>query len=232
MSANAPKRVIPYSDFDMRSVKYNSKNGVEVNYFNKDTGRHENPSDAKNAPHPDFLNALKALAPHVVHILGLQKGWDHSREHISFQDKEEALQAAVRGAKEADESFTVSGIRLSGEGKNASAKITGSLKCLSGATGLSSPLINFQNTALGIEQTIEKLCEKVKEETYSFLFTGKVAAKQEEMDFDEGSDPDVDQPIKNTRKGGGKNKAKNKQLDVEEEAAKAENNEEGSDALV
>lgn len=225
MSGNTEKRAIPYSDFDMTSVKYNSKSGLVVAYTDKDTGRKQNPTDDKNSPSPDFLNALKELAPHVVHILGLQRGWDYARENLSFQDQEEQLKGATKGGKDADEMFTVSGIRLAGEGKNASVKITGSLKCLSGATGMATPLINFQNTALGIEQTIQELCEKVKSETYNFLFLGKVAAKQEKIEFDEASDPDVDQPIKN-----GKNKDKNKkQLDLEEEANKATK---GDDALV
>jgi hypothetical protein len=207
------KRVIPYSDFDMVSVKYSPKTGLDVVYFNKATGRRENPSDDKHKPHPDLLEALKALAPHVAHILGLQDGWDYARENL--KDNSDLLRGAMSGANEADGRFTVSGIRFAGSGKNASVKITGSLKCKTGAVGMASPLINFQSNAMAIEQTIQALCEKVKEEVFNFVITGKEDAKQEEIDFNSANDPDIDQPIKNK---GGRTK---KQLRVDEEAEKA-----------
>lgn len=208
------RRAIPYSDFEMTSVKYAPKTGVVVAYLDKSTGRHQNPSDDKNKPHPDFHAALKALAPHVVHILGLQRGYDLAREEL--RDNDEALNKAVKGAKDADGSFTVSGIRFAGEGKNASVKITGSLKCLTGAVGMASPLINFQSNAMAIEKTIEALCEKVKAETFSFLFTGKVDAEQTAMKFGDPNDPDKDPPIHK------KKLSKAEQLRVDKEAEKAE----------
>lgn len=213
--SNNQKRVIPYADFDLLKVKYNSKEGIEAVYFDKSTGRKNTVKDSDHQPHPHFFESLKELAPHVVHVLGLQRGWDVAREEL--RDNSEGLQKAMQGAKEADKSFTVSGIAFSGEGKNASVKITGSLKCLTGAVGMASPLINFQNNALAIEQTVQALCEKVKEETYNFIYCGKVDSKQEEMEFDEASDPDKDQPIKGTSK-----KPKGKQLDIEKEAEKLE----------
>lgn len=210
----AEKRALIYDEFELHKVKYNSKTGMEIDYFEKGDRKDSVTVKSDTAPHPDLLNALKKLAPHAAYILGLQRGWDYSRENL--KDDDELLKGATQGAKAADETFTVSGARLAGEGKNAGVKITGSLKCLTGATGMAIPLILFENTALGIEKTVQQICEEIEREVYLYLFSDKVAAKQEKLALEEGAEPG-DTKAK-------KRKVRGVQTDLAVEAEKAEAN--------
>lgn len=180
------KRALNYEEFDLHKLK-NSGGNLQIVYFEKSGTKDSITVDSENTPHPDLTDALAALSPYCAHILQLQKGWDYAREEL--RENPDKLTGAVNGAKEADKLIKVSGISLSGEGQNASVKITGSLKCLNGAMGFATPLVRFANSAMAIEQTIEGLCEKVRAEAYNFIFKGKVADPKLDI---EGEDPQLD----------------------------------------
>lgn len=200
-----PKRALNYEDFELVHMSYNEKaKKLVIEYREAESTGDGWQHTSHETPHPDLINSLEAFKPHAARVLGLQKGWDFAREAV--RNNEEQLKAAIAGVKDADGSIVnISDITLLGEGETAGVKVSGSLKALNGVTKFKLPVIRFNSEAMAIEKTIMGLYEKANEAAYGFIFQGK--RKDPDM-FDEN---DADgKPVK-----------KKKQLDLEEEANKA-----------
>jgi hypothetical protein len=152
-------------------------------------------------PHPDLLKSLENLKPHLARVLGLQAGWDFSRENVKNAKTFDPLAAATQGAKDADNSVKIVGITMMGDNETEGVKINGFLKCLNGDMKVNCPVIRFRNEAMGIEQTVEGLVNTIIEEAFAFLFQQK--RKQYTLE---------DEEIDNSKKG--KKKKDKGQLDL------------------
>lgn len=183
-------RKLEYQNFDLQKVKV-SKEGLNIEYYEKGGTFDKHSVECIGQPHPDFTEALESLQLYMAMRLGLLKGWDFAREQL--KKKSELLQEAVKGYEDELSRCNVSGISFVGQEQLRGIKITGSLKCEYGSVGLATPNITFSSDKLGYESDVEDLCERVKSETYLYLFKSKKAqqdlvqqaeeAEQEQEEF-------------------------------------------------
>lgn len=166
------QRKLDYQNFDLQKVKL-SDDGLDIHYFEKGGTKDKYNVECEGLPHPDLTNALDALKPFVAKLLLLTPGWDFARDNVKGDD--DLVKEARDSGEAQNERFKVSGIVFVGSDKLAGIKVTGSLKVANGSIGMATTNITFSSEKLGYEQTVQELCEKVRAETYSYLFKNKKA---------------------------------------------------------
>lgn len=174
-------RKLEYKNFDLDNVKA-TKDGLTVVFYEKGGSSNKHTIVCEGDPHPHFKDALAALGGYYALALELQSGWDYARENL--RDEGELLKGAILGAERETTRCLITGVSYLGDIETLGAKIIGSLKCNNNWVKISTPKILFAGTKLGYEQTVMDLCEKVKAETYNYVFNSKRA--QLSLDADGG----------------------------------------------
>lgn len=167
------KNKLELKNFELVKVKKNAKGGLDVSYYEKDNNNELFSVESDNAVHPDFSAKLDEFKELFASSLGILQGWDFARENNRKND--EKLAEAVRCYKEEINRVSVSGLVLVGKDQYLGVKVTGSLKCVSGNVGLSSPNIRFESDNVGVEENAESLFYELQQEVFMYVFKSKKA---------------------------------------------------------
>lgn len=173
--------------FELQKVKFAGKKGLAVVFFDLDDPNTLWSANSDSQPHEDYVNALNKLKEVFAYSLGLGNGWDFAREHNRKND--ELLKKARNFWNDEVERCNVSGLSVVGSDDKKGIKITGSLGTDLGVTGVSSPIIRFDDVFTNsIDEDIfigdlaESAFTKIQEEVWLFIFKGKRGG---ELDFPE-----------------------------------------------
>lgn len=165
-------------NFELKKVKFNSKKGLEIDWFDLNHRNDLYSVDSDSKPSEDYLNALNPLKEVFAYALGLNQGWDFTREHN--RKNSEVLQKAIQFWNDEVERITISGLVVVGSGESKGIKITGSLETDLGTIGLSSPMIRFDaeivnsvDELVSIGNLVETAFNEINKEVWSFIYQGK-----------------------------------------------------------
>lgn len=165
-------------NFDLKKVKFNAKKGLIIDFFDVNSPNDLWNVNSDSQPSDDYLVALNQMKEVLAYSLGLNNGWDFSREHNRKND--DALKKARLLWLEEIDRCAVNGITLVASGENQGIKIAGSLKTELGIVGLASPTIKFTDDVINsVDESVmigdlaETAFEALKTEVWKFIFQGK-----------------------------------------------------------
>lgn len=184
---------LEFKHFDLRSVKVNSKKGLDVTFFDLTLRNDLLSISSDSVPHEDFFASIDRLKEFMCKSLGLHSGWNFSREHL--HSNHEALKIAIDGYKEEVERCNVSGFKVVGSGDNEGIKITGSLACDFGSVGLASPTIKYNELEVNDGEEVFGIVEEIGKEIWAFIYKGK---RDSDLFSSEFSDP-IDSGLNNLK---------------------------------
>lgn len=140
-----------FEQVQLAKVKELPHGGIKVEYtIAEDDELMEKCDICHSVPHPDFKDALAMLTQYVGEIFYLKP--------------EQTCNLEIRG------------IALSGSGEKEAVIVNAILKTFNGSkTAINTPRIVLGSQSYGFEPEIAKIVERVKTETYSYLFEGKRA---------------------------------------------------------
>jgi len=165
-------------DFELQKVKFNAKKGLDIDWYdlNRTNDMYSVESDSK--PSEDYINALNALKEVFAYSLGLNNGWDYSRENNRKND--DALKKSIQSWKDEIERCEVTGLTVVGVGETKGIKISGSLKTDLGTIGMTSPIIRFNSEIVNsVDETImigdlaETAFNAIQIEIWMFIYKDK-----------------------------------------------------------
>ena len=164
--------------FDLKKVKFNSKKGLVIDFFDIGSPNDLWNIDSDSQPSEDYVNALNELKEVFAYSIGLNDGWDFAREHNRKDD--DALKKARQFWLDEIERCNVTGLTVVGAGDSMGIKISGSLQTELGVVGLASPTIRFDadvpnsiDESIMIGDLAETAFKKIREEVWMFIFKGK-----------------------------------------------------------
>lgn len=164
--------------FDLKKVKFNSKKGLVIDFFDIGSPNDLWNIDSDSQPSDDYVNALNELKEVFAYSIGLNDGWDFAREHNRKDD--DALKKARQFWLDEIERCNVTGLTVVGAGDSMGIKISGSLQTELGVVGLASPTIRFDadvpnsiDESIMIGDLAEIAFKKIREEVWMFIFKGK-----------------------------------------------------------
>lgn len=164
--------------FDLKKVKFNSKKGLVIDFFDIGSPNDLWNIDSDSQPSEDYVNALNELKEVFAYSIGLNDGWDFAREHN--RKDEDALKKARQFWLDEIERCNVTGLTVVGAGDSMGIKISGSLQTELGVVGLASPTIRFDadvpnsiDESIMIGDLAETAFKKIREEVWMFIFKGK-----------------------------------------------------------
>jgi len=134
---------VDLKDFELQSVKYAGKNGLEIKFFDINDGNTLWTASSDSQPHEDYSNALNELQEVLAYSLGYNNGWDFSREHN--RKNEDALKKSIQFWKDEVERCNVTGLTVVGADDKKGIKVSGSVKTDLGVVGLASPIVRFDS---------------------------------------------------------------------------------------
>lgn len=165
-------------NFELKKVKFNAKKGLEIDWFDLNQRNDLYSVDSDSKPSDDYVTALNPLKEVFAYALGINNGWDFSREHNRKND--EVLVKAKQFWNEENERITVSGLVVVGAGETKGIKITGSLQTELGTIVLSSPTIRFDSEITNsvdelimIGDLAESAFKEIEKEVWSFIYQSK-----------------------------------------------------------
>lgn len=139
----------------LKKVKKTKNGGLELKYtMSHEIGGKLFITDVTKTedrvPHPDLLKIIDGV----------------KEKYCSIYEFPKALQKNV----------TISGVSLSGTGKNEGCVIMGLIMTkLHKASALNCPRINFSHNTMGFEEDVKKEMEALKDEVYEYIFNEKQA---------------------------------------------------------
>lgn len=164
--------------FDLKKVKFNSKKGLVIDFFDIGSPNDLWNIDSDSQPSEDYVNALNELKEVLAYSISLNDGWDFAREHN--RKDEDALKKARQFWLDEIERCNVTGLTVVGAGDSMGIKISGSLQTELGVVGLASPTIRFDadvpnsiDESIMIGDLAETAFKKIREEVWMFIFKGK-----------------------------------------------------------
>jgi len=164
--------------FDLKKVKFNSKKGLVIDFFDIGSPNDLWNIDSDSQPSEDYVNALNELKEVFAYSIGLNDGWDFAREHNRKDD--DALKKARQFWLDEIERCNVTGLTVVGAGDSMGIKISGSLQTELGVVGLASPTIRFDadvpnsiDESIMIGDLAETAFKKIREEVWMFIFKSK-----------------------------------------------------------
>lgn len=165
-------------DFELTKVKFNAKKGLEIDWFDLQKTNDLYHVSSDSAPSEDYLNKLEEFKEIFAYSLGLNNGWDFSREHNRKNDED--LKSAMNYWLDEIERCHVTGIVVVGAGETKGIKIMGSLETDLGTVGLTSPLIRFTDSVtncndmeIPIGGNAEDIFKELQIEVWSFIYQSK-----------------------------------------------------------
>ena len=172
------KNKLSLADFELKKVKFNAKKGLEIDWFDLNQRNDIYSVDSDSKPSDDYITSLNPLKEVFAYALGLNEGWDFSREHNRQND--ELLKKTIQFWNDENERITVSGLVVVGAGESKGIKITGSLQTELGTIGLSSPTIRFDSEITNsvdelimIGDLAESAFKEIEKEVWSFIYKSK-----------------------------------------------------------
>ena len=171
-------KIVALKDFELQKVKFNSKKGLDIQFWDLSSQNELWSVSSDSSPSSDYYIALNLLKEVLAYSLGLNNGWDFSRENN--RKNEEALKLAIVSWQEEIERCNVTGLTVIGSSDSKGIKISGSLQTELGVVGLPSPTIKFNSEITNsvdelimIGELAETAFNKVQEEIWKFIFKGK-----------------------------------------------------------
>lgn len=165
-------------DFELKKVKFNAKKGLEIDWFDLNQRNDLYSVDSDSKPSDDYLNALTPLKEVFAYALGINNGWDFSREHNRQND--ELLKKAKQFWNDEVDRINVTGLVVVGVAESKGIKIIGSLQNELGTVGLPSPIIRFDSEITNsvdelimIGDLAESAFNEIQKEVWSFIYQGK-----------------------------------------------------------
>ena len=165
-------------DFELQKVKFTAKKGLEIDWFDLNRKNDLYNVDSDSQPSEDYINALNGLKEVFAYSLGLNNGWDFSRENNRKND--DNLKKSIQSWNDEIERCTVNGLSVVGVGETKGIKIMGSLKTDLGVVGLTSPIIRFDSefvnsvdTTIMIGDLAETAFTKIQIEVWAFIYKDK-----------------------------------------------------------
>lgn len=165
-------------DFDLKKVKFNSKKGLVIDFFDIGSPNDLWNIDSDSQPSEDYVNALNELKEVFAYSIGLNNGWDFAREYNRKDG--DALKKARQFWLDEIERCNVTGFTVVGAGDSMGIKISGSLQTELGVVGLTSPTIRFDDDvpnsideSVMIGDLAETAFKQIREEVWLFIFKNK-----------------------------------------------------------
>lgn len=161
------------AEFDLQKVKFNSKKGLDIKFWEKDNNNNLFGVDSDDAPHSDLIQKLSEFREVFAVSMETLEGWAMARENTRKND--ELLKEAIRGYNDEIERYDVSGVVLVGKDKYFGIRITGSRKTESGVVGMTSPTIRFTDENEIDNTNVIELFNQLQNEIYLYIFKNKKA---------------------------------------------------------
>lgn len=158
------------NQFDLQKVKFNSKKGLEIDWFFKGNNNDLFSVDSDSEPHEDLLNKLDEFRELFAAVNETLGGWEHSRENNRKNDEE--LKAAIRGYNEEILRWKLSGVLFKCSGGNEGIVLTGFRIVERGSVGQTSQLIKFVGEEGVLEKAL-KIATELTEEVWKYVYKGK-----------------------------------------------------------
>lgn len=178
----------------VKKVKYLNGGTLEANWnYEVRTGEelHTIDDSIKSTiiPSESLLQCLRDLKPHVVRILSkapielVRKSKDLSKKQVdAFNTLESVLDGIYQNTLN---NITITGVAWSGSDDKTGVVITFKEKAATGHyVGTATPRIVLSSSSLGIEEEIENIVNKLREEVYDYIYNGK----QDQLEFGLGDE--------------------------------------------
>ena len=137
-------------DFTLTKAKLNKEGGIDANYSMSGT---RNSVKSAEYPHKYLTDLFRELKPMIARVFNIE----------SMQDF-----------------FKVSGICLAGKDENKGCVILADYVTVGAQmVPVRTPRIKFAENYYGFEPKLQEIAEKIEEETYKYLFEGKVGELEE-----------------------------------------------------
>jgi hypothetical protein len=166
------------SEFELHKVKFNSKKGLEIEWFDLNQPNDLFSVDSDSKPSDDYTDSLLLLKEVFAYALGLNNGWDFAREHNRKND--EVLKKGINFWNEEVDKIHVVGINVIGADESKGIKIIGALQTELGPIRLTSPTIRFDaqitnsvDEIVMIGDLAEVAFNEIQKEVWSFIYQGK-----------------------------------------------------------
>lgn len=172
-------------NFQLRKVKLIS-GGIEADYIDMANPDAQLSQSRQTNPHPDLRGAIELLRCYVANATHLDAVQKLKEFIVSETGKKEYQGILAKAASMQDDilqNIEVRGLSIKGEEEKQSVVITSVLTCNGAKTALNTPRILLNGTKYGTEEAMQEDIDAIVEETYQYLFEGKVAQLQ--MDFNE-----------------------------------------------
>lgn len=164
--------------FELSKVKFNSNKGLDVNWFDLNCKDDLYSVSSDGQPSEDYTNKLNELKEVFAYSLGLNNGWDFSREKLRTDI--DSLKEALDAWNEEVDRVNITGVVVVGSDSTKGIKITGSIKTELGAIGLASPTIRFDSIITNsVEDEIfigdmaKNIFEELEKEVWAFIYQSK-----------------------------------------------------------
>lgn len=169
---------VDLKDFELKKVKFNSKKGLEIDWFDLNQSNDLYSVDSDSKPSEDYYEAISSLKEVFAYVLGLNNAWDFAREHNRKND--EVLKKTITFWHEQIENVTISGLTVIGAKESKGIKISGTLQTDLGTIAITSPVIRFDSEITNsVEEVImigdlaECAFKEIEKEVWSFIYKGK-----------------------------------------------------------
>jgi hypothetical protein len=172
------KKVVEIKDFELFKVKFNSKKGLDIQFWDLNNPNELWSVSSDSLPNEDYHQALNQLKEVFAYSLGLSGGWDFAREHN--RKNEDSLKKARQFWLDEIERCNVTGLTLVGRDDSRGIKISGSLETELGVVGCASPTIRFDaditsttDESIMIGDLAETAFNMIQSEIWLFIFKNK-----------------------------------------------------------
>ncbi len=178
----------------IKKVKLITDGGVDLSYIsllqeNETSFTDKFEVESSKHPHPDLVNAIKALKPYVMKIVGLDIGQTVEEANLTTKEKAsfKGLGKAMQRIKsKGEENVKVTGIALSGDADNLNVIITSVLTTTKGfKIAINTPKCNLSSDVYGFEPAFRDDVDLVVEEARMFLLEDKKAQLSLEFNSEE-----------------------------------------------
>lgn len=145
--------------------------------------------------HDDLLKALEGLIPHMVKIC------DFRGSDLVDRDSIDNIDGILESLRTLNCDYEITGFSIGGADDKEGVTLIGCRVFESGKVlNIVTPFTQYQDEDYKLGSELADAIERCVFETYEYLFNGKVAYKQLEMDFNDESPEEGDSAMKLTAK--------------------------------
>ena len=171
--------------FSLRKIKLTNKGGVEIDFAIENRADGQLLTDtysftSDSAPHPDLIDAVKELKPHLAQCYGVVSYKDFEliksltdKEKKSLKDLKKVITAMANKGMEV---INMTGCSIHGDDDSRAVIINGTrTQANNSKTAINSPRIALKNNTFGFEESVKKIIEKINDEARDYMFNNKRA---------------------------------------------------------